>query len=236
MQQHDWSAEPQQNGNITSNMAIKQRRRVFQLNSTRQTAAAKLSSNGQRITGTGRQVYAMLAAIGIGLVCCAVHMLWCGVWRTEVECGVWSLESRVWSPSTIDSLVTRLNIVWQRPENTGHLSALKATPTIARASCFSLHFFFVSLPSTASVQVVCGGLFWWLVTAHAYSCKTAAKQTKRALPSPSPLALGLGLRLELGWHVLFVASDCKSTHTRRHFWALSWILLRNCHAEYEEAN
>lgn len=179
--------------------------------------------------------------------CCDVSA--CGVWRSEV---VWSVESRVWSPSTIDSLVTRLNIVWQRPENAAHLLALKATPTIARASCFSLwfssffFFFFVSLPSTASVQVVCGGLFWWLVTAHAYSCKTAAKQTKRASPLALGLrlrlrlGLGLGLELELGWHVLFVANNCKSTHTRRHFWALSGILLlpsmRNCLAEYEEAN
>jgi len=60
----------------------------------------------------------MLAAIGIGLVCCGVQMLammllvvmWHGV---------------VWMLLTIYSLVTRLNFIWQRPENVAHLLVLK---------------------------------------------------------------------------------------------------------------
>lgn len=181
MQQHE---SGRATAMVTSKASQPQRRRVFQLNSTRQTTAAPATSDrvdrGRRQTSSIRHAGChrrrLSLCSGVSAVCALVVSGLCSVamgWR-EKGSGL----ALLWSLLTIYSLVTRLNIIWQR----------SASLSFKAAPC---HFpILIPPPAAASFlfRVACFDGLQLLM--HIHAKRLLHKRTAERLSPPLALALG----------------------------------------------
>lgn len=122
---------------------------------------------------------------------------------------------------TIDSLVTRLNLIWQRTENAAHLLVLKLLQLhhqlhLQHQLLFCTSIFFIS--TLYHKRLACFDGLQLLMHIHGKRLQSC-KRTAQWLPLPLASASALALALD----ALF-ANNCKSTRTQRHFWAPSCAL------------
>lgn len=181
MQQHE---RGRATAMVTSKASQPQRRRVFQLNSTRQTTAVpatsdrmdrgRLQTSSIRHAGCHRRRLSLCSSVSA--VCALVVSGLCSVamgWR-EKGSGL----ALLWSLLTIYSLVTRLNIIWQR----------SASLSFKAAPC---HFPILFPPPPAAsflFRVACFDGLQLLM--HIHAKRLLHKRTAQRLSPPLALALG----------------------------------------------